>query len=104
MKTELELEAEKYAGEILNGDFHPNWSNDFKQNVAKGAYEDFIAGATSAYVEKQKLEFAIQQLQSLEPSDYDVDYGSTDLRHFRNELRKKRINLQQKLKQLSDTD
>lgn len=50
--------------------------------------------------EKEKLEFAIEQLKSLEPTDYDIEYSSADLRYFRNELRKRRIELEQKLKKI----
>ena len=50
--------------------------------------------------EKQKLEFAIEQLKSLEPTDYDIEYSSADLRYFRNELRKRRVELEQKLSEL----
>ncbi len=49
---------------------------------------------------KEKLEFAIEQLKSLEPTDYDIEYSSADLRYFRNELRKRRVELEQKLSEL----
>jgi hypothetical protein len=51
MNKELELEAHRYAEEQKD-----NCSND---------YWAFIEGATSEWVEKQKLEFAIEQLKSL---------------------------------------
>ena len=65
MNKELELEAEEYAKtdwgvnhKILSED-----SYDFKRvEISK---QDFIAGATSKYVEQQKLEFAIEQLKFL---------------------------------------
>lgn len=53
MNKELELEAHRYAEEQKDND---NCSND---------YWAFIEGATSEWVEKQKLEFAIQQLKSV---------------------------------------
>lgn len=48
MNKELEIEAENYAKPAENIDI-------FYQN---GLFYGFIAGATSKYVEKQKLEFA----------------------------------------------
>lgn len=60
MNKELELEAEKYGWKIKINSF----SDPVKANeLAKSASDDFIAGATSKYVEKQKLEFAIEQLK-----------------------------------------
>ena len=51
MKTELELEAENYGWRIKRNQF----SNPVKTNeLAKSASDDFIAGATSKCVEKQK--------------------------------------------------
>ena len=58
MDKELELEAERVYPIIPNGHSNVNWDRANKQ-------EGFIAGATSKYVEKQKLEFAIGQLKSL---------------------------------------
>lgn len=97
---QLELEAEKYAKMVHE--------NPVMKAFREYTKQDFIAGATSyaakqywyKQFEKQKLEFAIEQLKSLEPTDYDVDYSSPDLRYFRNELRKRRIELEQKLKEL----
>lgn len=48
MNKELELEAEKYCERIDNTN----------SGVYSDDYDSFIAGATSKYVEKQKLEFA----------------------------------------------
>ena len=48
MNKELELEAEKY-GFAKNG-------------ILSSDAQAFIAGATSRYVEKQKLEFTIKEL------------------------------------------
>ena len=51
--TELELEAEKANGYNLYA----------KDTKGQAFNEGYIAGATSKYVEKQKLEFAIEQLK-----------------------------------------
>jgi hypothetical protein len=60
MNKELELEAEKlYPVKKTGSMFMANReeiNNYYKQ-------EGFIAGASSHYVEKQKLEFAIEQLR-----------------------------------------
>lgn len=53
MKQELELEAEKYYRENVEGE-PLTWETPI---------HCFIAGATSKYVKKQKLEFAIRQLR-----------------------------------------
>lgn len=60
-KKELELEAEKYSEATS------------KECIESNAYCDegslmlgFITGATSKYVEKQKLQFAIEQLNKLD--------------------------------------
>jgi len=50
---ELELEAEKYYKENVEGE----------PLTYETPIHCFIAGATSKYVEKQKLEFAIEQLK-----------------------------------------
>jgi len=52
MDKELELEAEKHVKTISK---FPKW-NEHDASI-------FIAGATSKWVEKQKLEFAIEQLK-----------------------------------------
>ena len=51
--TELELDAEKYYKENVEGE----------PLTYETPIHCFIAGATSKYVEKQKLEFAIEQLK-----------------------------------------
>ena len=53
MDKELELEAEKYYKENVEGE----------PLTYETPIHCFIAGATSKYVEKQKLEFAIEQLK-----------------------------------------
>ena len=63
MNKELELEVEKLFPLV-------NVENP-SDGVMRGNYdrmklqEGFIAGATSKYVEKQKLEFAIEQLKEI---------------------------------------
>ena len=60
MNKELELEAENYGWRVKRNEF----SDPVKANeLAKSSSDDFIAGATSNFVEKQKLEFAIEQLK-----------------------------------------
>ena len=67
MNKQLELEAEKiYPVNNTGSMFMPSRdqvNNSYKQ-------EGFIAGATSKYVGKKKLEFAIEQLEQLK-SRYD---------------------------------
>ena len=53
MNKELELEAEQYEDLIDRSE----------DGLVK---ETFIAGATSKYVERQKLEFAIEQLKLID--------------------------------------
>jgi hypothetical protein len=63
--TKLNLEANKYAEKMLNSEFHPSYSGAFKENVAKGSYEDFIKGATSNWVKTQKIEAMIFENESI---------------------------------------
>ena len=56
MDKELELEAEKYYKENVEGE----------PLTYETPIHCFIAGATSKYVEKQKLEFAIEQLNKIQ--------------------------------------
>lgn len=60
---ELELEAEKLRQEQYTDGSITTWTKNDWQSCWK---EGFIAGATSKYVEKQKLEFAIEQLNKLD--------------------------------------
>lgn len=71
MKQEtLEEAAENYGWRIKTNTF----SDPVKANeLAKSASDDFIAGATSEYVEKQKLEFAIEQLEYVKKMYPDKD-------------------------------
>lgn len=88
MNKELELEAENYGWRIKRNEF----SDPVKANeLAKSASHDFIAGATSKYVEKQKLEFAIEQLNELEfnPKEHIVDF----VLHIKNKIKKLKQNL-----------
>lgn len=62
MNKELELEAEKYALRFEKN--KPKGYNGESLSIRDiGDMVSFIAGATSKYVEKQKLEFAIKQLK-----------------------------------------
>ena len=56
MNKELELDAEKYYKENVEGE----------PLTYETPIHCFIAGATSKYVEKQKIEFAIEQLNILD--------------------------------------
>lgn len=53
----LELEAEKYAKMVHE--------NPVMKTFREYTKQDFISGATSKFVERQKLEFAIKQLKSI---------------------------------------
>lgn len=57
MNKELDLEAKTYSQSI-----HKNPSLRLFREYST---QDFIAGATSKWVEKQKLEFAIKQLKEI---------------------------------------
>lgn len=61
-QEELELEAEKYAWKKKN----PFSKELLANELVFTSKIDFIAGATSKWVEKQKLEFAIEQLNKLD--------------------------------------
>ena len=65
INEELESEANKYGMKIINGEFHHSYSNAFKENVAKGSYEDFIMGATSNWVKTQKIKSLIIENESI---------------------------------------
>jgi hypothetical protein len=56
----LELEAEKYAEACCNGQFPIEYD---RTQVVRHTKNDYIAGATSKWVERQKIEFAIEELQ-----------------------------------------
>ena len=58
MNKELELEAENYENNLKC-----NASISFEEAIYTKLSDAYIAGATSKYVEKQKLEFAIEQLK-----------------------------------------
>ena len=64
MNKELEIEAEKYAWKKKN----PFSKELLANELVLASKTDFIAGATSKYVEKQKLEFAIGLLLQLRAS------------------------------------
>ena len=58
MNKQLKLEVEKYADDLFgfSNENHSYWED---------CQRHFIAGATSKWVEKQKLEFAIEQLKKI---------------------------------------
>lgn len=62
MNKELELEAKTYSQSI-----HKNPSLRLFREYST---QDFIAGATSKWVEKQKLEFAIEQLKKFREATF----------------------------------
>lgn len=91
MKTELELEAEKYVYD-MDAEFFKDGISDYEiQQLAK---IDFIEGATSKWVEKQKLKFAIEQLKEMDNKMKSVSDTSRDV------LIRKIQELEQQLNQL----
>lgn len=68
MNKELEIEAEKYAWKKKN----PFSKELLANELVLASKTDFIAGATSKYVEKQKLEFAIEQLEYIKIQCYNT--------------------------------
>ena len=94
MNKELEIEAEKYAWKKKN----PFSKEILANELVLASKTDFIAGATSKYVEKQKLEFAIEQLKKLKESElYDkIKYVESSITDY--ELMK----LEQKLFELEN--
>jgi hypothetical protein len=63
---ELKLEAQSYLDR--------NYSLSYERTTWQKLHEKtFIAGATSEYVEKQKLEFAIEQLEYVKKMYPDKD-------------------------------
>ena len=66
MKKELELEVEKYCEKVWGGYKDDVFKHDdiiTDKTLSEISKTDFIAGVTSKYVERQKLEFAIEQLK-----------------------------------------
>jgi hypothetical protein len=64
MNKELELEAKHYSDSKEFEGYDSQMRRDtFTRYSLKTAY---IAGATSKYVEKQKLEFAIEQIKDID--------------------------------------
>lgn len=57
---ELQLEAEKYTSKQFFSE-----TGDYEEIYYSGLEIGFIAGATSKYVKKEKLEFAIEQFKNL---------------------------------------
>ena len=64
MNKELELEAEQYARRFEENE-QSGYNGESLSIEDRMEIEAFISGATSKYVEKQKLEFAIEQLNAL---------------------------------------
>ena len=88
MNKELEQEACDFAGNRSLGAGHGYPS--FEANLLERGY---LAGATSKYVEKQKLEFAIDVLKS-------VNYQPDSKFFWITDIGKKIKELEQKLNQL----
>lgn len=68
MNKELELEVEKYCEKVWGGYKDDVFKHDgiiTDKTLSEISKIDFIAGATSKYVERQKLEFAIKELKSI---------------------------------------
>ena len=62
---ELEIEARKYANITHNRvlDEEERYYKDYQK------YDGFIAGATSSYIEQEKIKFAIEQLNDLDKKE-----------------------------------
>lgn len=92
MNTELQQEAKKHAGIPLEKNIDSE-ERYFNSNCVR--FDDFIAGATSRYVEKQKLEFAIEQLKKASMLIVSQHERKANLRII--------IELEQKLKEYETT-
>ena len=90
MKKELEKEAKEYSHKTW--DMVPTYMDTSSER--ENSITDFIAGAKSKYVEKQKLEFAIELLNQLEfdPKEDILDF----VLHIESKIKE----LEEKLKQL----
>ena len=88
MNKELKQKACDFAGDRSIGAGHGYPS--FEANLLE---RGFIAGATSKYVEKQKLEFAIEQLKEIGTLNFKSGFTSE-------KLNKKIKELEQKLSEL----
>lgn len=94
---ELELEAEEYVN--LNWGGYKDDLSQISEQLTLGeiSKKDFIAGATSKYVEKQKLEFAIEQLNYLHNlltyDDLAEDEKIESCKEYIQDLQKKLLNL-----------
>ena len=84
MNKELEQTACDFAGDRSLGAEHGYPS--FEANLLE---RGFIAGATSKYVEKQKLEFAIKQLKETGSLNFKGEFTSRKLNQKIKELEQK---------------
>jgi hypothetical protein len=69
--NELEIEASKYAEECCNGQFPITYE---RWEVVNHTKNDYKEGANSKYVERQKLQFAIQQLELLREIEHSDNF------------------------------
>jgi hypothetical protein len=90
---DLNKEAEELFGKHFNG-LH---NDDITSNHI---FRYAIDLTNSKYVQAEKIKAQIEVLEELDLSDYDVEYG--ELREYRNKMRRKIIELEQKLKRLED--
>lgn len=84
MDLKLEQEAEEYAWKKKN----PFSKEILVNELVLSSKTDFIAGVSSKYVQIEKIKAQIEVLKELEPSDYDCEYSN--LREYRNKIRKKK--------------
>ena len=92
MNKEIELEADKYARRFEENELS-GYNGESLSIEDRMEMEAFIAGATSKYVEKQKLEFAIEQLKETGTLNFKGGFTSE-------KLNKKIKELEQKLSEL----
>lgn len=71
MNKQLELEAQEYILD-MDAEFYKDGINEHE--IREFAKKDFIAGATSKWVEKQKLEFAMSMLNRAKDLDLQTVY------------------------------
>lgn len=82
---ELEQEAERYARRFEENELD-NYSGESLSIEDRIEMEAFVAGATSKHVEKQKLEFAIEQIKEIDKKCFG---GSNTCKAKIKELEKK---------------
>lgn len=90
MNKELELEVEKYCEKVWGGYKDDVFKHDdiiTDKTLSEISKTDFIAGATSKWVEKQILEFAIDVLYILRCSPHsELDVKIEELEQKLSEL------------------